>query len=163
MRHRGGAPNGHVLALRAAARRAASAPPDGPVFSAEELAFFWQPRPWLPDIKERFGKGRPGSSDIRDAIIAADDEGGTNDLRWHKEAMAWGLTEKGKKLVSIALSPARLRRARDWKSAKAQEIREPRIEKIELEVVVRESVEVVGFESRSEEIARLAAEQAADE
>lgn len=117
MRHRGGAPNAAQLA------RAKKPKPKGPSpadsvglvpFRPDELAFFWDPRPWLPDIRDRFAAGRPGSSDIRDAIIEADDEGGRGYLRWFKDAMTWGLTDAGKRFVEASISTRKIRKAREW-------------------------------------------------
>lgn len=163
MRHRGGAPNATQLASYAKVRRAARAKPNGPTFSAEELAFFWEPRPWVPDILERFAKGRPGSSDIRDAIIASDDEGGDGHLHWLKDVMSWVLTDSGKQFVTLALSTRRLRIAREWASTSGSVkvgsvgVVDPKLEEIPVELSQPRE------ETREDELARLIAEQACDE
>lgn len=89
--------------------------------SLEELAFFWSPRAW-PDINERLGGNqRPGSSDVRDAIIEVDDDGGAGFLRWHKDTMSWALTDKGKAHVESFLGPRRLKREQEWRSSRKKE------------------------------------------
>lgn len=143
-------------------------------FDLAELAFFWNPRRWV-EIVARFGEARAGSSDIRDAIIEVDDEGGHGFLHWHKDLQAWALTDKGKRWVNDSvldgsLSSRRRNRERTW--ALPEEAKEPEpvatIQEI-VEMINRD--EVPGFEqvaakseeSLEDELARLAAEQAADD
>jgi hypothetical protein len=64
-------------------------------FSRVELAFFAIPRRWNPWIVARFGD----DSDVRDAIIHADTDGGLGWLYWMAPKMSWVLSEKGKRWV----------------------------------------------------------------
>jgi hypothetical protein len=135
-------------------------------FELEELAFFWEPRPWKPDIEERFGPSRPGSSDIRDAIIVVDDEGGHGFLHWYPDRAAWGLTDKGKGWVAGLLSAAKLRDARDWKPKKPAPRPakppppEPQPVEFPEEVPAEEPAKPL---TREEEIAALAFDQRLDD
>jgi predicted RNA-binding Zn-ribbon protein involved in translation (DUF1610 family) len=65
------------------------------MFSREELAFFAIPRRWVPWIVGRFGD----ESDVRDAIIHADDDGGLGFLHWVSPEMSWVLSGRGKRWV----------------------------------------------------------------
>ncbi len=65
------------------------------MFSREELAFFAVPRTWIPWIVARFGD----DSDVRDAIIHSDTDGGLGFLFWMKAKQSWVLSDKGKRWV----------------------------------------------------------------
>ncbi len=130
-------------------------------FELHELAFFWYPKRW-PEIVERFGEGRPGSSDIRDSIIAVDDEGGVGFLHWHQDMGAWALTDKGKFWVQDFLSVDRLRRSRNWKSKKTTSEESKSLD-IELAEPTSPEVKEAPVLAREQELASLIAEQAADE
>lgn len=133
-------------------------------FDLVELAFFWNPRRWT-EIVARFGELRAGSSDIRDAIIEVDDEGGHGFLHWHKDLQAWALTDKGKKWVNDSvldgtISQRRLNRELRW--ALPEEVKLPGPPPV-VETVVEAPVEPVKEEASSDELARLVEEQAADD
>lgn len=142
--------------------------PKSRAFALEELAFFWNPRKWIPDIVARFDW--PGTSDVRDAIIMLDDEGGHGFLHWYADRAAWGLTDKGKRWVEDLLSKGRIRKARDWQPSVKPD---PLPETITLRGVTEEPEPEPEPEpsaeppppalTREEELAALAAEQAADE
>lgn len=78
-------------------------------FSLDELAFFVVQRNWKA-IVARFGD----ESNIRDAIILADDEGGLGFLHWEAgspgELGTWVLTDRGK----IWVGPRALARGERW-------------------------------------------------
>ncbi len=130
-------------------------------FSLEELAFFWNPRRWIPDIVARFDW--PGTSDVRDAIIMLDDEGGYGFLHWYADRASWGLTGKGKRWVEDLLSKGKIRKARDWQP--------PAKLALEAAAAVGEALPEPPAEeaapeppplAREDELAKLLAEQEAD-
>lgn len=130
-------------------------------FDLVELAFFWNPRRWV-EIVARFGEARAGSSDIRDAIIEVDDEGGHGFLHWHKDLQAWALTDKGKAWVRDFLSPRRLNNARSWSLPEEAATPAP-AEKPVVQEDEKPPAEAVAEESPGDELARLVEEQAADD
>ena len=69
----------------------------GPPFLVAELAFFCVPRTW----KEVMGHFRPqrSASDILDAIIEADCDGGRGFIDWRGRIRAWVLTDEGREYV----------------------------------------------------------------
>lgn len=136
-------------------------------FSVAELAFFWNPRRWRPDIVERFAAKRPGSMDIRDAIIEVDDEGGAGFLHWHKDLASWALTAKGKSWVVRLGSPAVTARERDWVAkGKPQKIKASELgESVAGDVLPTGSGSTpdgAAEASQEDELAKLIAEQSED-
>ncbi len=86
--------------------------PSSRQFDMMELAFFAVHRKWCR-IVERFGDG----SDVRDAIISSDEDGGLGFLRWYPATMSWVLTDKGKRWVE----PRRIAKAlREWPEVKPE-------------------------------------------
>lgn len=137
-------------------------------FEARELAFFWNPRAW-PDIVARFGTDMPGSSDIRDAIIVVDDEGGIGFLRWHANLGSWCLTDKGKTWVRNMVGPRILVKERDWKPAEdvaalaAAAVAQNAIaDEATAPAIAAVPEEEKPAETREQALARLIAEQAED-
>jgi|SRR5579859_2587695 len=140
-------------------------------FAVGELAFFWNPRCWVPDIVERFGD-RTGSSDIRDAIIEVDDEGGLCFLHWYPDRGAWGLTDKGKQWVSKLVSSREIARERDWQPSAPPPANPTPLGPSPdhycndcdvFDIEPHEHPELAKPETREEELARLAAEQGEDD
>lgn len=87
-------------------------------FDMQELAFFACPRRWIPIIVERFGD----DSDVRDAIIHSDEDGGLGFLRWKAAAGTWELTEKGKRWVG---NRRMMKELREWPDTRVSGAEEP--------------------------------------
>ncbi len=86
-------------------------------FDMQELAFFAVPRKWLPSIVARFGD----DSDVRDAIIHFDEDGGCGYLRWKAAAATWELTQKGRNWLE-AFAPRAISNAlREWPDTRGSE------------------------------------------
>lgn len=131
-------------------------------FAPFELAFFWKPRNWK-EISARFGEDRTGSSDIRDAIIEVDEDGGLGLLRWHAAIKSWALTDVGKKRVGDLAAPKMAAAERDWllPERRTRKGKKPEVDDDLFEWLAED--DPVPPESPEEELLRLATEQAADE